>query len=471
MSDIASNKNFAVSGGEAATEHLIKAEKEGNAKFTFFWAASANGTAQLMSATVATFVSAFMTDVMLIPAAMCSLIMLISTAWDAINDPIMGVIADRTSTKWGKYRPWLIPAPILLTIFSVLMWLNPELPTTGKAIFFLVMYIGYGMTTTMYTMPHVALLPACVKKDEDRNRVIHLGAIFSTLAFSFASSFTTQITAFFENNIGVKNGYVPMMLIYGILSMFTFWGLFGSSKEKYVVETSEKVSAKEVFKVLGDKEIWPLIIIWLTFFIGYGLNFSSAVYYLTYYMANPALITPFFLMNTVTGFISIGLLFPIFIKLFKGPHNVFKVTLWVSIVSYLVLFFFGSKSIILMFVLSGFVNLFTTLQFALIQVLINDAIDYTQWKSGHSSNGVVASIKGFAQKCGNTITSSGMLAILAISGYIPNAIGAEPASAMFAINAMRFGIPIVFAVIQILCLGKDPALTHKAEIDAMKEIV
>ena len=126
-----------------------------------------------------------------------------------------------------------------------------------------------------------------VKGDEDRNRVIHLGAIFSTLAFSFASSFTTQITGFFENSLGVRNGYVPMMLIYGALSMITFWGLFASSKEKYVVETEEKASAKEIFKVLGDKAIWPLIIIWLTFFIGYGLNFSSAVYYLTYYMCNP----------------------------------------------------------------------------------------------------------------------------------------------------------------------------------------
>lgn len=445
-----------------------KVEKEASGKFTFFWASSANGTAQLMAATVATFVSAFMTDVMLIPAGICSIIMLISTLWDAVNDPIMGVIADRTSTKWGRYRPWLIPAPILLTIFSVLMWLNPDLPTTGKAIFFLVMYIGYGMTTTMYTMPHVALLPACVKNDEDRNKVIHLGAIFSTVAFSFASSFTTQITAFFENTMGVRNGYVPLMLIYGLLSMITFWGLFGSAKEKYVVKSEEKASAKEIFRVLGDKAIWPLIIIWLTFFIGYGLNFSSAVYYLTYYMANPGLITPFFLMNTVTGFISIGVLFPVFMKVFRGPHNVFKVTLLVSIVCYGVLFIFGSKSVVLMFVLSGFVNLFTTLQFALIQVLINDAIDYTQWKTGRSSNGVVASIKGFAQKCGNTITSSGMLAILAIAGYIPNAIGAEPASAMFAINAMRFGIPIIFAIIQIFCLSKDPAIIYKKEIDAMK---
>ena len=427
MSDFVSNKSYAVSGGDSATKYLTETKNEGGAKFTFFWASSANGAAQLINATVATFVPAFMTDVM------------------------------------------LIPAPILLTFFSVLMWLNPNLPTVWKAIFFLVMYIGYGMTTTMYTMPHVALLPACVKKDEVRSRVIHLGAIFSTLAFSFASSFTTHITGFFENRFGFENGYVPMMFIYGLLSLITFWGLFNSSEEKYVVESEEKASAKEVFNVLGDKEIWPLIIIWLTFFIGYGLNFSSAVYYLTYYMGNPGLISPFFLMNTVTGFISIGFLFPIFMKLFKGAHNVFRVTLLVSVVCYGILYLFGSKSVILMFVLSGFVNLFTTLQMALIQILINDAIDYTQWKTGHSSNGVIASIKGFATKCGNTITSSGMLAILAIAGYVPNAIGAEPASAMFAINSMRFGIPIVFAIIQFFCLNKNPAIVHKAEIDAMKE--
>ena len=58
--------------------------------------------------------------------------------------------------------------------------------------------------------------------------------------------------------------------------------------------------------------------------------------------------------------------------------------------------------------------------------------------------------------------------VLAISGYIPNAIGAEPASALFAINAMRFGVPIVFAIIQIFCLSKDPAIIFKKEIDEMR---
>ena len=71
----------------------------------------------IMAAVAATFISPFMTDTMLLPAAACSVIMFISSLWDAINDPMMGVIADRTNTKWGRYRPWLIPAPVLLTIF------------------------------------------------------------------------------------------------------------------------------------------------------------------------------------------------------------------------------------------------------------------------------------------------------------------------------------------------------------------
>ena len=93
-------------------ETNVKTKKEASAKFTLFWASSANGSAQLMAATVATFVSAFLTDKMLIPAGIASVLMFISSFWDAVNDPIMGVLADRTRTKWGRYRPWLLPVPV-----------------------------------------------------------------------------------------------------------------------------------------------------------------------------------------------------------------------------------------------------------------------------------------------------------------------------------------------------------------------
>lgn len=128
--------------------------------FKWFHATSVNGGAMLIAAVLASYLSVYMTDTLMIPAATASLIMFISTLWDAINDPMMGVIADRTHTRWGRYRPYMFAAPILLTFFSIMVWVDWGFESvTVKAVYVLIMYIGYGMTVTMYTMPQMAILP------------------------------------------------------------------------------------------------------------------------------------------------------------------------------------------------------------------------------------------------------------------------------------------------------------------------
>ena len=121
-------------------------------KFAFFHATSVNGTAMMIAAILSSYLSVYLTDTVGLAATSVSLLMFIATLWDAINDPMMGVIADRTKTKWGRYRPYFLVAPILLTLFSTLLWFNPNLGS-GNFWYYLAMYIGYGMTVTMYTMP------------------------------------------------------------------------------------------------------------------------------------------------------------------------------------------------------------------------------------------------------------------------------------------------------------------------------
>lgn len=89
-------------------------------------------------------------------------------------------------------------------------------------------------------------------------------------------------------------------------------------------------------------------------------------------------------------------------------------------------------------------------------------------KEGKSSNGVISSIKGFAQKCGNTITSSGILAVLSVSGYIAGAIGQQPESTMFALNFLKFGAPTLTGIILIICVVINPMNKYADEIAAMK---
>lgn len=102
-------------------------------------------------------------------------------------------------------------------------------------------------------------------------------------------------------------------------------------------------------------------------------------------------------------------------------------------------------------------------------MLVNDTIDYIQLKEGVSLNGTIAAIKGFAEKCGSTLNSSGVLAMLAVTGYVAGAVGGQPESALLGIRTLRFGIPALTCVIIVICLMFYPVAKHYDEIEKMKK--
>ncbi|MFV0464490.1 MAG: MFS transporter [Lachnospiraceae bacterium] len=441
-------------------EHVSRA-------FMWFHATSVNGGAMMISAAVASYFAVFMTDTMLLPAAAASIIMLVSSLWDAINDPIMGVIADRTNTRFGRYRPYFLFAPILVMIFGTLIWVNPDFSTTGKIIYTLICYIGFGMTVTMYTMPQMAVLPACVKDNQKRNTIIAMGAGVTAVAFTISSTFTTNITAFFQS-MGFSNGYIPYMLICGVLACISFWGLFATSEEKYLSKIQDRPVRQDLMKVLKHKELAPFIIVWIMGSMGYGLMFASSVFYVMYYLARPDLITLYMGIVAIGALVSMVVLLPLFLKIFKTGQKALTACQIGAILCYIVLFLFGRYNLTFLYVMTFIATSIASMQNALVNVLVNDAIDYIQLKEGFSANGIIASIKGFAQKCGSTVTNSGILAVLAASGYIANAIGGQPDSTMFALNFLRFGAPALTGVIMLFCLRFNPIEKHYDEIEEMK---
>ena len=451
----------------AGAAAVPKKNKEVTTAFKWFHATSVNGGAMLIAAVIASFFSVYMTDTLKIPAAACSMIMFVATLWDAINDPMMGVIADRTHTKWGRYRPYFIAAPILLTLFSTLLWIDWGFSTTGKIIYILVVYVGYGMTVTMYTMPQVAILPACVKNNQQRNMIITMGAGVCACAFTIGNTFTPQITGFFQG-IGLSNGYVPLMLICGVFAFISFWGLFGTSKERYLQPVEKGTAFRDMKLVLKHKELFPNIIAWIMASMGYGMMFSTSVYYMKYYYMRPDLISAYMGVISIGALVSMVVLMPIVLKICKTRQKALIVSQVASIICYVILFFFGKSSFTFLCVVTFISSCFSAMQNALVNVLVNDSIDYIQYKEGLSANGVISSIKGFAQKCGNTVVSSGILAVLSASGYIAEAIGGQPESTMFALNFLKFGAPSLTGIILIICVFFNPVEKYSAEIEEMK---
>ena len=444
---------------------MAREEAKGFTKSTAWsFALSQGGGFMLIQATVASFISVYMTDTVLIPAAVGSVIMLIATLWDAINDPLMGGICDRTKTKFGSFRPYLLWVPAVLTVVSFLLFLNPQFASTGaKVAWFSIFYILFGMSVTALTMPQMALIPAVTKNDAERAQAIQLGIISIAVAFTIASTFT----AGWVEKIG---SYAPLMIIYGILAIAANLWLFRSTKERYKPEVEEGRSILKDFGVfLKHKKLIIMLIVWMMASVGYGSMFSTSVYYIMYYIMRPDLIGLYMGILSIGALVSMMVIMPIVLKVFRTPTRAFIVTQAVTLVCYVILFFVGNKSLPLLFVISFIATAFSSMEQGLINFYVNDTIDYLMLKEGVSMNGMISAIKGFAYKCGSTMVSSGILAILAATGYIANAIGGQPDSAMFAINSLRFAIPALTCVIIIVCLLFNPIEPHRAEIDEMKE--
>ncbi|MEZ7603557.1 MFS transporter [Streptococcus parasanguinis] len=439
-------------------------------KFAFFHATSVNGAAMLTAAIIANYISIYLTDTVGLAATSVSLLMFIATLWDAINDPLMGVIADRTKTKWGRYRPYFLVAPILLTLFSTLLWFNPNLGS-GNFWYYLAMNIGYGMTVTMYTMPQLSILPAHVKSDSIRNKIITYGAGCTALMFTIGSSFGRDMEQVLGKWFGTQNGWIPLMIILGLLSCVSFWGLFVTGKEKYVEPLPERPLTQDLKRILKHKELSPYIVVWIMASLGYALMFGTSVYYVMYYIARPDLISTYMLAISLGALVSMVLLMGIFLRIFKSAQRALQVSVVGSSICYFILFFFGKTNFTFLLVMSFIATALASMQNALVYVLVNDAIDYIQFTEGISANGIISSIKGFSQKCGSTVSNSLPLLLLGWAGYVAGAVGKQNGATLFVLNFMRFGAPIITGAIMLLCLRNNPVDKYREDIEVMKSMI
>ena len=438
-------------------------KKKGLSKaFVWFHATSVNGGAMAIAATIASYFTLYVQEEIGITAAQLSVILFICTLWDAINDPMMGVICDTMNPRWGRYRTWFTFTPIFLLVDMFLLFSNPGFiqgSATTKCIYVCVTYMFYGMIVTAYTMPQMAILPAMTLDDQERNDVVAKGAGVCALMFTIASTFSTQLVQIFGN-------YRNLMCTYAVFAIISFWGLYKTSEERYVTpKAAGEGGLKQLVYVFRHKEIWPVMLVWCLASISYGFMFTSSVYYAQYILAGQRVdfatmdeatigATIGGTISTYMGFISMGALFSMMV---------------LTVVCYLVLYFTGRMNFMYCCVLSFIATLVGAMVNALVNVLVNDTIDFIILKEGKQLNGVISSVKGFAQKCGTTVVSSGMLAILAICGFdAQSGPFGQSETAVMGTNMVRFLIPAIVSAVILVIMIFYPLKKYFPEIAEMK---
>ena len=228
----------------------------------FIWALGQSTGRQFITAMVSTYILVFLTDTFGVAAGAAGAIMTLATIWDAINDPILGTLADRTRTRWGTYRPYLLFVPVPLSIVATLLFAAPNLSASGKVAYAGVLYICYGMLVTCIEIPYNALLPTMTKNEMERNDTISLSTFIAALVIMVVTSFTPDLV----NKLGGENpakGYMIVVLIGAVCMCVTSWLAFAKCKERYTVEKSQEASTGQALKALFSlKEMYPMLLFW-----------------------------------------------------------------------------------------------------------------------------------------------------------------------------------------------------------------
>ena len=262
---------------------------------------------------VGTLLTLFYTDYVGVAAATVGLIMLLSRFFDGFSDMIMGIIVEKTNSKWGKSRPWILFGAIPFGVTAVLAFSVPDIGQTGMLIYAYVTYILLSTSYTIVNIPMASILPALSENPHERTVLASCRTFFSSVGSTVVSAFALTLVDKFGNG-NEALGFRIVMIIFGVIGCLVFFFCFFNTKERVMVQ-AEKVSLKANISCLlhnGPWKLFALNIVW--FFGGYVIQASAVIYYFTYVVQNTSMVQ---IVATITTLVPIvtNLLAPFLVKL------------------------------------------------------------------------------------------------------------------------------------------------------------
>ncbi len=450
--------------------HAVTQEKTN--KFTGFCYSFGEVGSQLSWYMINTYLTIFYTDIVGLTASAISLIMLIARVWDAINDPMMGVIADRTRTRWGKFRPYLMFASPFLAIFNVLTFTVFPVEGTAKVVLCLVCYIGAGMAYTAICITYGGLVNLIARDSQVRMDYTSCRAIGSGVIQMILSIVAMPMILFFSQTVDAEGaavadarGYFWGTVICSIVMLPCFWLCAWRCKETVVVETPAQTAEKKpVWKSLKEmcKNKMLLITVFCVFMgaIAIMSRMSMLTYYVIYVVGSFTMIAPIFTSVTVGQLIG-SLLLPWGTRIF-GKRNLLLLMNVVMVICFVIMFVIPANNSAFLIIISLIIGV-TGASANVCTGMLSDCIEYGDWKYGIREEGLTYSYMSFGVKLATAVGGSVTVLLLAASGYVPNAEQTEAVKT--GINAVVNLAPAVCIVISAI-----PLFWYKLDKKMMDQI-
>ena len=366
---------------------------------------------------------------------------------DGVSDLIVGYLIDKTNTRWGKSRPWILFGAIPFGVTAVLAFSVPDIGQTGMLIYAYVTYILLSTSYTIVNIPMASILPALSENPHERTVLASCRTFFSSVGSTVVSAFALTLVDKFGNG-NEALGFRIVMIIFGVIGCLVFFFCFFNTKERVMVQ-AEKVSLKANISCLlhnGPWKLFALNIVW--FFGGYVIQASAVIYYFTYVVQNVAMVQ---IVATITTLVPIvtNLLAPFFVKL-TSKRNLMIGGSAVHAGGLLIIFFGGTNVSVLIggaVIAAAGYGLKGSMHFAMQP----DPVDYGEWKSGVNTAGTLSAVNGFIGKVGMAIASSIGAALLQFGGF-DAVLSVQSATAQSYITTMYIWVPIVMNIATIIIM-------------------
>ena len=382
-----------------------------------------DAAANFVFQTLMVFQLSFYTDTFGLTAAAAGLLLLVPRFSDGFFDILFGVLADRTKTRFGKFRPWVLATALPYGIIAVLAFSTPDLSYNGKLVYAYITYMLLMLIYSANNLPYSALSGVMTGDIGERTSLSSYRFMFAIGASFVIQAMGPAILQHFSHGPAGHydaHSYQMMMGIFGTLSVIFFVITFMTTKERIAPPVEQDASVgKDLKGLVKNGPWWALFALTILVFITLSMRGSIMKFYFDYYVKKPDLFGWF--NGESQGASIVGILFSKPLAMRFGKKAVFIVGLAITAVLTAAFMLFGQDQLPLMFVTEGVRSLAYGFTIPLLWAMMADVADYAEWKTGRRATGIVFSAIVFGLKAG--LGFGGAIAgwLLGAYGYVANA--------------------------------------------------
>jgi GPH family glycoside/pentoside/hexuronide:cation symporter len=408
------------------------------------------------------YLTFFYTDVFGLSAMAAAGMIGLSRSMDAFFDPVMGMVADRTETRWGKFRPYLLWFSVPLAVAGVLTFTTPDLGETGKLIWAIVTYNALMLLYTAINIPYTAML-GVISDNPDQRTALSSIKFMCAYAAGAVISFTLLPLSKMLGGGNEQRGWMLAFVIVGIVVVSCFLMVFFNTRERVSPPKAQKTS---VWRDLGDlftNVPWLfLLATTITFILFVAVRSSVSTHYFKYYVGTQEVVMPFTgvvksfsfewlvsAFNTSGQFASLAGVFlvPFYAK-WVGRKVAFISMFVVAVLATSSYYFLDPTQVWLILGINLIGSATGGPLSALIWAMYADTADYSEWKTGRRATGLVFSASIFSQKEGWAIGAAVGLGLLSMVGFKANVV--QNADTLHGLKMLMSIYPALFGILSIV---------------------